>query len=850
MRSCDRDSLLFSGLIAVTALGVMALGTPVQAEPGVKLPFSKRPAPKPITKAEAKATAPAARLVSLSVVPKAVTIQGWRSQQGLVITGHYSNGTLRDLSDTAKITPSNPQMLAVAAEEDRRVLRPKSNGSSSVAISSPGAPTVTVPVVVEQFTAEQPVSFRNEVIPALTKLGCSAGTCHGTPTGKGGFRLSLQGYNPDLDYQTLVSEGWRRLNKAEPGRSILLLKPMVQVPHAGGKRLSAEQPEFQVLSRWISEGARDDGGSAPTVKELEILPGKRTLKLPAGAKQRVVAMARFSDGTQRDVTHLAKLDTSNLDLSAVSRGGLVEATERGDIAVLARFTDLMESERLVFLKDVEGFKWVEPPVQNYIDKHIYDRLKLFQVPASELSSDSEFLRRAYLDTVGLLPTANEVRKFQADPSPDRRSRVIDELTTRPEFADQWAVKWADVLRVQDETLQEEGAKSFHNWIRNSLATNKPVDQFVREIVTAKGTPKANPASGFFHSYTAADDFSQAISQLFMGVRMTCAKCHNHPFERWTQDDYYSFAAFFSQVRAKPTKDSTGEVFLDPKGEVNHLRTGKVMQPKALGAASWAKAEPGTDRRDALATWLTSPENPFFAKAMVNRIWANVLGRGLVEPIDDFRDSNPSVNDPLLEALAKDFVESKFDFRHLVRTIMKSRTYQLSAKPLPLNKNDVAYFSHSLARIMSAEQLLDSISQFTEVGEEFPGYPTGTRAAQLASNKARTPFLKVFGRPDRNLNCECEREKDPTLFQALALMNGRNLHGKLGNANGRISRLAASGRPDGDVLEELYLAAFARKPTDRERGEWLTYIGKAPDKKQAYEDLGWVLINSKEFLFRH
>jgi len=736
------------------------------------------------------------------------------------------------------------------------LLRPAGDGSAAVSVSVAGVSPVTVQTQVERTGELAPVSFVHEVVPAFTKLGCSAGTCHGTPTGKGGFRLSLQGYAPELDFQALVREGGgRRVQPADPGRSLLLLKPLVEMAHAGGKRLDRSMPEFDILVRWISEGAQDDTETASPISRVEVLPPPRQLQTPR-ATQRVVAMAHYADGSVRDVTHLAKLSTSNEDLATVTREGLVEADNRGDIAVLFRYETELKSLRLTFLRDVPGFKWVQPAESNYIDRHVFNRLKLFQIPASGLSSDTEFIRRAYLDTIGLLPPAAEVRAFIAEQSPVKRQKLIDQLTQRPEFADNMSIKWADVLRIADETLGEEGAKAFHGWLRNSFAANKPMSQLVSELLTASGPTSTTAPANYFR--TARDSegkvppeaLAEATAQLFLGVRILCAKCHNHPFERWTQNEYYSFAAFFGQVRRRsgPTKGEE-TVYLDSRGEVSHLRTGLVMTPKLLGAAVVPPVK-GQDRRVELAKWMTSPENPFFAKSIVNRVWSHLLGKGIVEPIDDFRDSNPPVNDALIEALAKDFAEHNFDLRYLVRTIMNSRTYQLTARVLPLNKDDFTYFSHSLARTLTAEQLADVISDLTGVPFDYEGYPKGTRAAQLAGTGVKTGFLKTFGRPERNLNCECEREKDATLFQALKLITDRDIDAKLTSDSGRVAKIAASGKPFPEILDEMYLTAFARKPSPKEKQEWLSYFARNPDRRRALEDLGWVLINSKEFLFRH
>jgi hypothetical protein len=815
------------------AIAGMLVGSPAAASPGG--PTAARPAP---------------RLASLAVAPGSISLDGSQAEAGIVITGAYSDGTIRDLTRVASYRLSRAGVAVLADDSGRKVVRPRSDGQAALTVSVPGAAPVTVRVEVRNARVERPVSFRNDVVPALTKAGCSQGVCHGTPTGKGGFRLSLQGYNPEMDYEVIAREGGaRRVNRSDPGHSLLLLKPLAEVPHGGGKRLSPEMPEFRVLSRWIAEGMHDDPPGAPTLENVELIPGRRTLKLP-GAKQQIAALARFSDGSVRDVTSLAKLTTSDEEAAIVSREGLVEGLKRGDVAVLCRYQTAMVSLRLTLLKDVPGFQWSGPAPATYIDRHVFERLKLFKIPASALSSDSEFVRRAYLDACGILPTAEEARVFLADTSPDKRAKLIAALTQRPEFAEFWAVKWADVLRVQDETMGGEGAKVFYRWIRESLAANKPMDQFAREILTASGTTLQHPPANFYRAITGPEDLSTATAQLFLGVRMGCAKCHNHPFERWTQDEYYELAAFFAQVRhTEGRRSREASIDLDPNGEETHLRTGKVVRTRLLGAA-YVDVPKGRDRRTILAEWMTRKDNPFFARAMVNRVWANLLGRGIVEPVDDFRDSNPPVNDGLLDALARDFVAHGFDLRYLVRTTMASRTYQLSARPQPLNRDDDLYFSHALPRMLTAEQLADAISGVTGVPDQYDGYAKGTRAMQVAGTQARTPFLKTFGRPDRNLSCECEREKDPNLFQALTLITDREIDRKLHDGAGRIAALAESKKPDAEVLEELYLAAFARLPTARERKEWLAYLAKAGSRKQALEDLGWVLINSKEFLFRH
>lgn len=793
-------------------------------------------------------------LRSISVQPAAVKLVGGRARQGLVVSGLYSDGSVRDLTALAQCGAPGGT-VTIQTVSGQPILRPIQDGAVQVRVAVPGAAPQSISVTVEHATEIPPVSFKGEVVPALTKLGCSAGTCHGTPTGKGGFRLSLQGYAPDLDYHALTREGGgRRVAPTDPGRSLLLLKPLVQMAHAGGKRLSTDMPEYALLARWIAEGAKDDPDDAPQLARVELLPGPRVLLAPR-ARQRVVAMGYFSDGSVRDVTHLTKLSTSDEDLATITREGLVEADTRGDLAVLARYQAALQSLRLTFLEEVPGFYWSNPPESNFIDRYVFDRLKLFKIPISGLSNDTEFVRRAYLDAIGLLPTAAEVKSFTADQAPTKRAALIARLVERPEFADHWSIKWADVLRIADDTMGEAGAKAYHRWLRDRFAQDTPMSELVREMLTASGPMAQNPAANYFRAHRNSEGavppeaLSESTAQLFLGVRMTCARCHNHPFERWTQNEYYELAAFFGQVRRRETKKGEETVYLDNTGEVTHLRTGKVMTPKLLGG-KFVPPVPGQDRRVALADWMVRADNPFFARAIANRIWAHLLGRGIVEPVDDFRDSNPPVNDALIEALGREFAEHRFSLKHLVRTIMNSRTYQLTAHPEPLNKHDSTYFSHAQPRMLTAEQLADAIAQVTDVPDSYDGYPAGTRAAQLGGTKVKTGFLKTFGRPDRNLNCECEREKDPTLFQALKLITDRDVDAKLKADTGRIARLAGGEQPLPQILDELYFRTLSRPPSARERQVWTSHFSRAGDRRKALEDLGWVLINSKEFLFRH
>jgi hypothetical protein len=809
------------------------------------------------------------RLLEIRLAPEAVSLAGRRAQQVLLVTGRYSDGNVRDLTAQARLAIADPGVAVVKGN----TIRPAGNGATRVTASVAGAPPASVAVTVRDAMAEAPVSFRDDVIPALTRLGCNQGACHGTPNGKSGFRLSLQGYAPEFDYAQLVLQGnGRRANRSDPGGSLMLLKPMAKLPHGGGKRLSPEFHEFDILTRWIAEGLRDDPPDRPSLERLEVTPAKRVLLGPARS-QLLLVQATFSDGSRRDVTSLTRFSSSDDGIATVSRDGLVEAQRRGEVAILCRYQHLVQTVRLTFVVDVPGFAWISPPEYNAIDRDVFSKLRLLQIPPSDLCSDEEFIRRVYLDGIGVLPTPDEVRKFLGEcaaerksapsgeprsaqhsapnthhPSPNTRQRLIDQVLQRPEFADFWALKWADVLRVSETTLQEEGVRKYHGWIRDSIAADKPMDQFVRELLTADGRGTDNPPANFYRAVTEPQNWMEVTSQVFMGVRVSCARCHNHPFDRWTQDEYYELAAFFSQVRSREHGRRDQAISLDPSGEVVQPRTGKIMKPKLLGG-DFPSIPGDADRRTYLARWLTAPDNPFFARALANRVWFHVVGRGIVEPVDDFRDSNPPANDALLATLAKEFIHGGFRLRPLVRFIMNSRAYQLSARPTKLNAEDGLYFSHAVTRLLTAEQLLDAISSVTGVPEDFQGFPSGTRAAQLPGSRVGSPFLKVFGRPDRNLSCECERERDPNLFQALQLITGRGLHARLKSESGRIAALARSSSPPDEIIDELYLAALTRSPTAVERQAARRHLERG-DRRAALEDLGWVLVNAKEFLFRH
>jgi hypothetical protein len=814
------------------------------------VPCSASPPTEPAERAAA-----VGQPTAISVQPETVILAGNRASQQLIVTGRYADGSVRDL--TPFCTYELPPAASVSVAEDGW-MRPIKDGSATVKIGVAGK-NLQVPVQVKGFVQSQPVSFHNEFIAALNVGGCNQGACHGTPSGKAGFKLSLRGYDPDADYLQLTRDALGRRTDDNGDESLIMLKALGRVPHEGGRRFKPGSVPARTISAWLSEGLRDDPPNRPTIKNIQILPGARLLHEPARWQQLAV-IAHFSDGSARDVTRLTVFSSSDPAVADVDQTGLVEFHQAGEVAILVRYLETLETVRFTYLEPRKGFAWPNPPENNYVDHHVFAKLKMLSIPPSDLCTDQEFIRRAYLDLCGILPTADEVRKFLADRASDKRARLIDALLQRDEYSDFWTLKWADVLRNNRKTVQVKGAHVYQDWLHERIARDEPFNELVRELLTASGSTFANPAANYYRVSTDPTNLAESTAQLFFGIRMQCAKCHNHPFERWTQDDYYSMAAWFARVKLKkdpvepgPNPQTPGAmiVYAERSGEITQPRTGKTMAPKVMGLPAPA-IPPGKDRREALADLLASGGNPFFPKSVVNRIWFHLNGRGIVDPVDDFRDSNPSANDELLDALAKDFVAHHFDVKYLIRVIMNSRTYQLSAQSNDFNKDDNKYFSHAVTKLLPAEPLLDALCTATDVPEKFAGLPLGTRAVQLPDGEVNHPFLKTFGQPARELACECERESDSNLAQALQLINGPTVNEKLRSPANRIGKLLAKGLPDRAILEELYYATLSRAPADGEVKAALAHVAKAapPDKRKAWEDVHWALLNSKEFLFRH
>ncbi len=783
----------------------------------------------------------------IEVFPATVKLTGARQQMQLVVTGHYADGTLQDLTRASQFASSNP---AIAALEGS-VVRPKADGAAEIIVSA-GGQQAKVVVEVSNHGKPDPVMFETGALVALTKNGCNSGACHGSPSGKGGFRLSLRAFDPMVDQLTLVREDYgRRTNVFQPESSLLLAKPLMKVSHGGGLKLRKSEPAYQVLHDWSAEGCKLDPVDAPRVVKLEVYPPSgRVLKRPAHTQQLCV-LAHFSNGVVKDVTPLASFSSSDTEVASVDEAGFVAGRDRGESAIVVRYLEHVQTCFLTFVKEVPGFAWNPPPANNFVDDHVYAKLQQLKFEPSGLCTDEEFLRRVYLDLIGLLPTVDATKKFLADPAPYKRKQLIEDLMQRPEYAKFWALKWGDLLRMTSTAVGGDGVHKYHRWVLRAIEQNMPYDQFARELLTASGSTLANPPANFYRTTADANDAVETISQVFLGSRLQCAKCHNHPFERWTQDNYYGMAAVFNRVQKKKTKRPNElVVWSAPAGEVTQPRTGKQMTPWAPGVGGLAPAA-GADRRGPFAAWLTAKDNPFFARVEVNRIWAQFFGRGLVDPIDDFRDSNPAANFALLDALAKDFVEHGFDRRHTIRTILQSRAYQASFRTTPLNQDDAKYASHFQPRLLSAEQLLDAICAVTDVPETFGSLPAGTKATQIpAPDLAKNEFLKTFGQPERQTVCACERSSESNLGMAIQFFNGPLIYEKLKNENNRFRKMIKANKSDQEILNELYMAAGCRAPTQAELDASLKHLAGKPDRVAAFEDICWALLNTNEFLFQH
>ncbi len=714
------------------------------------------------------------------------------------------------------------------------------------------------------------VSFERDVMAAITKAGCNIGGCHGNQTGKASFKLSLWGSDPDFDYDALTRDFFgRRIDTFSPDQSLILLKGSAAIAHEGGQRFPKDSLEYKVLRDWIAAGAKRDAADAPKLVKLEVTPMERVLIAPAKNFD-IKAIATFSDGTKRDVTRIATYSPAS-PKAAVSIDGKVEMQNDGETSVLVRYLNQHQSVRTASLPN-RPFKWQNPKPSKYVDEFVFAKLKKMRLNPSPVSEDHEFIRRAYLDLLGILPTAEEARQFVADKDSKKRSKLIDQLLERPEYADYWALKWSDLLRNEEKTLDRKGVQAFHDWIRQSFADNKPLDQFTRELIAARGSTYANPPANYYRSTRDAVTRAESAAQLFLGSRISCAKCHNHPFERWTQDDYYDWASLFARIDYKILENKrrdrsdlnefVGEqiVFIDDKSEVKNARTGQNAHPRFLGVEKSTIRE-DEDRLIALAAWLGSADNEMFVRAQVNRIWFHLLGRGIVDPVDDFSVNNLPSHPELLDALAADFVKHKFDVKYLIRTIMNSRAYQVSSTPNEANAEDEINYSRTIPRRLPAELILDAAAQLTGTSLSFNGYPDGLRATQLPGvaavrrrdakgNSGEENFLQVFGKPPRLIPTECERSNDTTMGQAFQLISGPLLNTLIGRENNRIDSLIKAGKTDEQIINELFWTATSRAPTKEELASTLAHLKENPDRRKGIEDVVWALLNAKEFVLRY
>jgi hypothetical protein len=712
----------------------------------------------------------------------------------------------------------------------------------------------TATTVVDASTGS---SFRNHVIPVLTKAGCNSGACHGAAAGKNGFGLTLRGYDPDADYDTLTRQAaGRRVNRLDPARSLILLKPTETVPHLGGKKFEPGSPDYQVIARWIAAGMPPPVAADPRLVRLDVTPAHQTLAVGAKAHLRVVA--HYSDGHAEDVTRWSRFSTADENVTQVEQDGSLLVKGAGETALAVGFLTGVASVRVTspFPNEVAESTFVSAPRANFIDELALGKLRALRLEPSPRAPDRDFVRRAYLDAAGILPSPEEVDAFLADQAPDKRARLIDKLLERSEYVDYWAYKWSDVLLVSSRKLGPNNVKAFYGWIRASVAENKPWNRFVRELTTASGRSTEDGAVNYYLIHRNQIDLTENYTQAFLGLTLTCARCHNHPMEKWTQRDYYAFSNLFSRVSIKDdagAKPDSALVVSTATGEIQHPRTGEVLPPTPLDGTPMP-ATSTMDRREYLADWLTSPSNTLFARTVVNRVWANFFGRGLVHPADDLRATNPASNDELFAAVTKDFVDHGYDLKRLVRTIMLSEAYQRSSEPNATNAADDRYLSRYVPRRLPAEVMLDALSQVTGVPENFAGYTRGTRALQLPDTRVESYFLSIFGRPEREITSTSERMQDPTLTQALHAINGETLNQKLAASQGLVSKLANPGTSNEAVVEGIFAAALSRPPTATERSrliDALARAGEAPDKRRAaIEDVAWALLTSREFVFNH
>ncbi|MFQ3591882.1 MAG: DUF1549 domain-containing protein [Gemmataceae bacterium] len=801
----------------------------------------------------------AAEINQITFKPEKVTLKGLDDSNQLIVTALLSNGKTFDLTGEVKYESADDKIARVTTSG--RVV-PIGNGSTTIKASFAGK-SVTIPVTATHCDVDLPINFGNQIVPIFTKLGCNAGGCHGKQSGQNGFRLSLLGFEPELDYMTLLKEGrGRRLLPSAPEASLLLTKAVGQVAHGGGKRLEVGSDEYRLIRRWIASGMPFGEKTDPTVTKISVYP--EHVVMSRNATQQFAVYAHYSDGTIEDITRRAQYETNDQEIAVVSDSALVRTLSlSGEAAIMVRYQEHVATFRATVPL---GAKIPEYsfPIQTLVDKHTSAKWKTLGLVPSDLCTDAEFIRRVMLDLCGTLPTPKQVNDFLADKAPDKRDKLIDQLLETPEYAYFFANKWADILRVKRRNQPEraKGTFAFHSWIRKSIASDKPYDEFVRDILGATGDEQTSPPTVWYKELTKPEEFVDDAAQVFLGQRLACAQCHHHPYEKWSQDDYWGLAAFFgrigrTQIPELGSNQQNGSrlaVFTTSRGNVQNKKTGKPAEYRPL-AGKPMEISSLEDPRQKLVDWMVAKDNPFFARAVANRYWAHFFARGIVDPLDDMRVTNPPSNPELLDALAKELVDHNYSLKHLIKVIVKSRTYQLSSMPNEFNKHDKQNYARYYPRRMSAEVLFDAVNQVAGSPAAFNGLPTDrfapNRAIMLPDESFPSYFLDVFGRPQRISACECERVSEANLAQALHLLNSDEVQGKLARSGGRAEQLAnpMDTRPDAEKVDELFLWAFARKATDEQRQVAVEHLAKhASNKKLAYENILWALLNTKEFIF--
>lgn len=783
------------------------------------------------------------KLVSLAVYPPDIHLETNADRQTFIVVATREDGVTFDVTKTAQVKLAADGIARI----ENFALYPVADGQTALEVVYGGLQAQAT-VEVKQATVERPISWHLDVMPVFMRGGCNTGSCHGAARGKDGFRLSLFGFDPEGDYYRVTRElGARRINLAVPAESLLLEKAVSAVPHSGGKRFGVDSPYYATLIKWLEAGAPADSAAPPKVIGLDVYPPQVVIE-GEGVTQQFVARARYEDGTDRDVTNLASFMSNNESAASIDADGLLTSKSRGEAFVLARYdVQTVGSQVLTFPK---GLQYTPPQITgNYIDQLVGAKLQKVRVLPSEICTDEEFLRRVTIDINGRLPTEEEYHEFMNAADPNKRARLVDRLLDRKEFSEIWAMKWAELLMIKSKPdVSYKSAFLYYSWLTDKISNETPINVMVKELLSMSGGTFKNPATNYYQIERDTLKTAENVAQVFMGIRTQCAQCHNHPFDRWTMDDYYSFAAFFAQIGRKQGEDYREIiVFNSGSGEVRHLVTNQPSKPKFLGGPEPDLA--GRDRREALAEWLTSPDNPYFAVNVANRIWAHFLGKGIVEPVDDVRVSNPPSNPELLDALGKKLVEYNFDMKRLVRDICNSETYQRSVVRNESNKLDERNFAHANVRRIPAEQLLDCISEVTESLDKFRGLPLGARAVQIADGNTSNYFLTTFGRASRDTVCACEAKTEPTLSQALHLINGSSVHNKI-QAGGVVKKLYDQYKSPEPVIEHLYIRSLSRKPTPQEMAQLLEVVNKAENPIIGLEDVFWGILNAREFIFNH